>query len=70
MKIILGFVDAFKSEARNPKFETISNDRNPKFKTVLFWKFGHLKLKFVSDFDIRISDLSDHKTSSIPAMMG
>ncbi len=62
--------DAFKSEARNPKFETISNDRNPKFRTVLFWKFGHLKLGFVSDFDIRISDLSKYKASLVPAMPG
>jgi len=28
-----GLVKTFKSEARNPKFETISNDRNIKFKT-------------------------------------
>jgi hypothetical protein len=69
--------DAFKSEARNPKFEAISNDRNTKFKTVLFWKFGNLKLGFVSDWsetdaspDIRISDLSKDRTSSAPPMPG
>jgi len=55
---------------RQAKFETILNDRNPKFKTVLFWKFGYLKLGFVSDLDIRISDLSNNKTSLVSAMPG
>jgi hypothetical protein len=61
----------------DPKFEAISNDRNTKFKTVLFWKFGNLKLGFVSDWsetdaspDIRISDLSKDRTSSAPPMPG
>ena len=47
-----------KSEARNPNFETNSNDRNRKFKglMMLFRKFGHLDLGFVSDFDIRVSN--------------
>jgi hypothetical protein len=49
-----------KSEARNPNFETNSNDRNRKFKglMMLFRKFGHLDLGFVSDFDIRVSNFS------------
>jgi hypothetical protein len=46
-----------KFEARNPKFETNSNDRNSKLKTLRFGKFEHLDLGFVSRFDIRISDL-------------
>ena len=37
----------YKFEARNPKFETNSNDRNPKFK-----HFENLGLLFVSNFDI------------------
>jgi len=47
---------AIKFEARNSKFETISNHQisngQDKFKT-----FGFRKFEFVSDFDIRISDL-------------
>ncbi len=42
------------SEARVPKSETI-----PKLKcSKLVSNFGHLIFKFVSSFDIRISDLS------------
>jgi hypothetical protein len=50
-----------KGEARNPKFETNSNDQNLKFQTnpillevLNFSKFGVIWLP--SDFDIRISD--------------
>jgi hypothetical protein len=55
-----------KFEARNPKFETNSNDQNPnnQNKNSSSKKFGafvlnfeHLDFGFVSDFDIRISDL-------------
>jgi hypothetical protein len=58
-----------KSEARNPKFETISNDQIPMFETKGFGKFGFRKFGFVlrqaqdgeqsrtiSDFGMRISD--------------
>ena len=57
-----------KLEARNPKYETNSNDQNPnvqnKFTVMrwvlscMFWAFEHSNLIFVSDFDIRISDLT------------
>jgi hypothetical protein len=47
--------DKKKSEARNPNFETNLNGRNSKLLT--FWKFENLDLEFVSDLDIRISDL-------------
>jgi len=47
---------AIKFEARNPKFETNSNSKSSrttnKEKTFEFQTFG-----FVSDFEIRISDL-------------
>jgi hypothetical protein len=46
-----------KLEARNPKFETNSNDRNPKLRILPFWKFENLNFGFVSSFDIRISNL-------------
>jgi hypothetical protein len=55
-----------KFEARNPKFETISNDQNiPNSKQASFGfgGFGIFPIRglfvrqFVSDFDIRISDL-------------
>jgi hypothetical protein len=39
----------------NPNFETISNIQNTK--ALLFGTFKHLVFGFVSDFDIRISDL-------------
>ena len=29
---------------------------NLKIKSEQFWKFGHLNLGFVSDFEIRVSD--------------
>jgi len=60
-----------KFEARNPKFETISNGENSKLKTVCVINrtskkcldgFGHLKLGIVSDFGIRISDLEAQLT--------
>jgi hypothetical protein len=38
-------------EARNPKFETNSNDRNTKFKMTSFWKF-----EFCYCFGFRYSD--------------
>ena len=44
----------YKFEARNSKFETISNDPIPKVKTKKFRKFEFLEFGFVSDFDIRI----------------
>ncbi len=46
-----------KFEARNPKFETNLNVSNPKDFFICFelWNF-----EFVSDFDIRISDFSQH----------
>jgi len=55
-----------KFEARNPKFETNSNnqnlnDQNKKSSSKEFWafvlNFKHLHFRFVSEFDIRISDL-------------
>ena len=58
-----------KSEARNPKFETISNNQIPnarnkqEFKKIEFREFG-----FVSGFDIRISDFL--ATYLIPAAPG
>jgi hypothetical protein len=44
----------FKFEARNPNFETNSNDQ----KIQNLSRFENLKLGFASDFDIRISDFS------------
>jgi hypothetical protein len=49
-----------KSEARNPKFE--ANGRK------IVWGFGHLDFGFVSDFDIRISNLLT--TFLVPATPG
>jgi len=46
-----------KSEIRNPKHETISNDRNSNDQKNKFWKFEHSNFEFVSDFEIRYSDL-------------
>src|SRR5215510_3136561 len=54
-----------KFEARNPKFETISNDQIYKFQTnflrIPFFRFSRFEIlflsEFVSNFDIRISDL-------------
>jgi poly(A) polymerase/tRNA nucleotidyltransferase (CCA-adding enzyme) len=46
---------AIKSEARNPKSETISKSKNLKKKPG--FDLGNSKLEFVSNFDIRISDL-------------
>ncbi len=43
-----------KSEARNPNFETNSNVQNLSSPVL---DLVHLDLGFVSDFDIRISDL-------------
>jgi hypothetical protein len=55
-----------KFEARNPKFETNSNgqnlndqnknDNSKQFRAFVL-NFEHLNFGFVSDFDIRISDL-------------
>jgi len=45
-----------KYEARNPKSETISKFKAQISKPVL--NFGHLIFEFVSDFDIRISNLN------------
>ncbi len=53
----------------NPKFEARSTKQiqNPNFQmsktqilklTYLFWSFGFSEFEFVSDFDIRISNLS------------
>jgi hypothetical protein len=57
-----------KFEARNPgeasrrdQFETNSNDQSPKIrneKGIMGWTFENWNLGFVSEFDIRISDLS------------
>ncbi len=54
-----------KSEARNPKSETISNVQNPNFQNknarlapVVVLDFGNLNFVFVSNFDIRISNLT------------
>jgi methylenetetrahydrofolate dehydrogenase (NADP+)/methenyltetrahydrofolate cyclohydrolase len=44
-----------KSEARNPKSETNSNNQNPKFKN-RFLSFEHSNFDIVSSFDIRISN--------------
>lgn len=43
---------------RNPKFEIIVNARNPKQK-FLFESFEHLYFGFVSNVDIKISNLSN-----------
>jgi len=53
-----------KFEARNPKFETNSNDQKHKIQNKVhsdsgFWNFGFLDpfgCEFVSDFVLRISD--------------
>jgi len=54
-----------KSEARNPKSETISNVQNTNFKNKIghpaatdVWYFGNSDFEFVSYFEIRISNLS------------
>jgi hypothetical protein len=45
-------------EIRSTKFETRNNFQNHKFEfSKLVLSFGHSKFGFVSDFDIRISDL-------------
>ena len=51
-----------KSEARNPKYETISNVQNTNFQNRMdnpaaadVRQFGNLNFEFVSDFEIRIS---------------
>jgi hypothetical protein len=55
-----------KFEARNPKFETNSNDQNlndqnkngsSNYFGAFVLNFEHLNFDIVSDFDIRISDL-------------
>jgi len=49
-------------ECRNPKQYQMTKIQNPKHKTVqsgkLFGTFGYSDFEFVSDFDIRISDLN------------
>jgi hypothetical protein len=45
-----------KHEIRNSKQIQMTKIQNSKQKRLLFWKFGHSNLGFVSDFDIRISD--------------
>jgi len=54
-----------KSEARNPKSETISNVQNTNFQNKIghpavtdVWHFGKLNFEFVSNFDIGISNLT------------
>jgi len=42
----------------------IQNSKNNDSK---FWKFDHLRLGFVSDFDIRISDFVQYKTCLVLA---
>jgi hypothetical protein len=61
---IENFVFELKSEARNPKSETISNVQNTNFQNefghlavTTVWHFGNLNFEFVSNFDIGISDL-------------
>src|SRR5579859_1462846 len=48
------------TQIRNPNTEirNKSEYRNPKFKTNAFGSLGHSDFGFVSDFDIRISDLA------------
>ncbi len=51
-----------KHEARNSKLETSpnvqsTNDRKKNTEKSFVWDFGHLDFEFVSDFDIRISNL-------------
>jgi len=58
-----------KFEARNPKFETISNIANPKV-LPLTGRFELLNFEFVSDFDIRISDFSMPRTCLAPVLPG
>jgi hypothetical protein len=55
-----------KFEARNPKFETnlkISNSKGS------FNCFKLMEFEFVSDFDIRISDFSQHPLG-VPSVLG
>ncbi len=47
----------FKSEARSTKLETNSNDQNLKQEKRCVLNICFLNFKFVSDFEIRISDL-------------
>jgi len=58
-----------KFEARNPNFETKPKVPNS---NVFSWVavLELLNFKFVSDFDIRISDFSMPRTCLIPAMPG
>ena len=51
-----------KQPGLNTKHETSpnvqsTNDRKKNIEKSFVWDFGHLDFKFVSDFDIRISDL-------------
>jgi len=64
-KLPMGSTDS-KFEARIPKFETKSNVPNSK---VLSWFaiFENLNFEFVSDFDLRISDFSIHRTFLVQA---
>jgi len=64
----------FKSEARNPKFETNPNDQNPNVpnykgmgygdRDFCFCHWGIRYLNIVSDFDIRISDFHKAPTAN------
>jgi len=47
-----------KSEARNPKFETILNYRNTKSNAFSFGTLEDLNFDIASDFNIRISNFS------------
>jgi hypothetical protein len=57
-----------KSEARNPKFE--ANPKFPNPKGFSFICFRPLDFEFVSDFEIRNSDLSTLHTGLAMAMPG
>jgi hypothetical protein len=56
-------------EARTPNFEINPNFPNSKFFS-LFGVFEPLGFEFVSDFGIRISNLSIRLTCLVPAMPG
>jgi hypothetical protein len=67
-KLLMERADS-KFEARNPKFETNPNVPNSNV-LFLFAVFELLNFEFVSDFDIRISDLSIIQTFLVPARSG
>jgi hypothetical protein len=69
-------IKGYKSEARNPKSETILNDQNSNVPNhavldvatmILFLRFGHLVFEFVSYFGIRISNFAMAPAQTMPS---